>query len=71
MSSKNSIPTGNQHVKRISSAISNFEIIGLKMLKYEIPETGFAFKETHFKKPTRLCQNRFKLFSDTGLEIGL
>ena len=66
--------TGNQHkLKEISSAISNFEIIGLRDVKIseEIPETGFTLKENAFQKAKYVYDKTgLDCFSDdTGLEI--
>ena len=66
--------TGNPNkLKEVNSAISGFEIIGLRDVKIteEIPETGFTLKENALQKAKYVYDKTgLDCFSDdTGLEI--
>lgn len=66
--------TGNVNkLQEINSAVSSFEIIGLRDIKIteEIPETGYTLKENALQKAKYVYQKTgLNCFSDdTGLEI--
>tara|TARA_B100000767_G_scaffold46634_2_gene41347 strand:- start:4513 stop:5094 length:582 start_codon:yes stop_codon:yes gene_type:complete len=66
--------TGNVNkLKEINSAVSGFEILGLRDIKIteEIPETGYTLKENALQKAKYVYQKTgLNCFSDdTGLEI--